>query len=113
VLISDLYDDPDEVIRALHHFRHKKHELILFHVFDEAELEFPFKETSQFMDMETGQRLQVDPVYVREEYQRQINAFIETYRRNCTDRQIDYIMTHTSVPYDLMLSRYLAKRSRL
>ena len=68
ILISDLYDDPEEVMRALHHFRHRNHEVILFHVFDQAEIEFPFKETMRFVDMETGERLQIDPSYVREEY---------------------------------------------
>ncbi len=113
VLISDLYDDPDAVIRALHHFRHKRHEVILFHVFDKAEIEFPFREVMAFHDLETGERLQVDPAYVRDDYLAQMNAFIDNYRRRCADSQIDYVMTDTSVPYDFMLSRYLAKRSRL
>lgn len=113
VLVSDLYDEPDAVIRALHHFRHRHHELIVFHVFDEAELEFPFRDTVRFVDLETGERLQVDPSYVRDEYQRQIQAFIDRYRKSCSDCQIDYVMTNTSVPYDVMLSRYLHKRSAL
>lgn len=113
ILISDLYDDPEAVMRALHHFRHRRHEVILFHVFDKAEIEFPFKETVRFVDMETGERLQIDPSYVRDDYKRQMEDFVEFYRRNCADCQIDYVMTHTSVPYDLMLSRYLHKRSDL
>ncbi|MBN1853240.1 MAG: DUF58 domain-containing protein [Pirellulales bacterium] len=113
LLISDLYDDLEAMIHALHHFRHRHHEVILFHVFDEAEIEFPFHETAQFEDMETGARLQVDPSFVRDDYREQMQAFIDTYRKACADCQIDYIMTHTSVPYDLMLSRYLAKRSTL
>lgn len=113
ILISDFYDDPDAVMRALHHFRHRRHEVILFHVFDKSELEFQFKETTQFVDMETGERLQIDPSYVREDYRRQIDEFVDFYRRSCADCQIDYVMTDTSVPYDLMLSRYLHKRSNL
>jgi len=113
LLISDLYDDPTSMIRALHHFRHCRHEVILFHVLDKTEIEFPFRNTAQFVDMETGEHLQVDPSYVRDEYLRQIQEFIDTYRRACADCQIDYVMTHTSVPYDLMLSRYLAKRKTL
>ncbi len=113
ILISDLYDEPDEIIRALHHFRHKHHEVILFHVFDRAEIEFPFKETARFVDLETGERLQIDPSYVRDEYRRQINDFIEFYRASCAECQIDYVMTHTSVAYDLMLSRYLSRRCSL
>lgn len=113
VLISDLYDDPEAVIRALHHFRHRRHEVIVFHVFDPTELNLDFRETMRFIDMETGMQLQVDPAYVREDYLRQIHEFTERYRHACNDCQVDYVMTDTRVPYDLMLSRYLSKRSHL
>jgi uncharacterized protein (DUF58 family) len=112
VLISDLYDDPEAVIRALHHFRHRRHEVILFHVLDKAELEFPFRETIAFHDQETGERIQIDPAYVRDEYLAQIKAFCDGYRRACAEAQIDYVATDTSTPYDAMLTRYIAKRSR-
>ncbi len=112
VLVSDLYDEPEEVIRALHHFRHRRHEVILFHVFDKAELDFPFRDLTSFYDLETRERIAVEPVYVREAYIEQINAFIENYRRACAEMQIDYVMTDTSVPYDYMLSRYVARRNQ-
>jgi uncharacterized protein (DUF58 family) len=113
VLISDLYDEPEEVIRALHHFRHKRHEVILFHVLDKAEIEFPFNEAIAFHDLETKQRMYVDPAYVREVYQKQIQAFIETYRRACAEAQIDYVLANTSTPYDFMLSRYISSRNKV
>jgi uncharacterized protein (DUF58 family) len=113
VLVSDLYDDPDQVIRSLHHLRHRRHEVILFHVFDRAEIEFPFQETSRFLDMETGRRIQIDPSFVRDDYREQIEGFTDFYRRGCAECQVDYVMTHTSVPYDLMLSRYLYRRYKL
>jgi uncharacterized protein (DUF58 family) len=112
VLISDLYDDPDEVLRALHHFRHRRHEVILFHVFDKAEIEFPFQEVTAFHDLETNERIQVDPSYVRDHYKAQVAEFIENYRRACAEAQIDYVLTDTSVPYDFMLTKYIAKRNR-
>jgi uncharacterized protein (DUF58 family) len=112
VLISDLYDHPEEVVRALHHFRHRRHEVILFHVFDKAEIEFPFRDVTAFHDMETGERIQVDPIYVRDVYREQVAAFVEGHRRACAEAQIDYVLTDTSTPYDFMLSRYLAKRNR-
>ena len=111
VLISDLYDDPEEVVRALHHFRHRRHEVIVFHVLDKAEIEFPFNDTIAFHDLETDERLQVDPAYVREAYIEQMEAFIEQYRRSCREMNADYVLTDTTVPYDLMLSRYIAKRN--
>jgi uncharacterized protein (DUF58 family) len=113
VLVSDLYDEPDEVIHALHHFRHRRHELILFHVLDKAEIEFPFRELTSFHDLETNQRVIVDPLYVRDAYRRQIHEFLDNYRRACADMQADYVSTDTSVPYDYMLSRYLASRGQL
>lgn len=113
VLVSDLYDEPDEVMRALHHFRHRRHEVIVFHVLDKAELEFPFRDLLSFHDLESGERLQVDPAYVRETYLSEMRQFVENYRRQCAESRIDYVMTDTSVPYDFMLSRYLAKRSTL
>lgn len=113
VVISDLYDEPDDVMRALHHFRHRKHEVIVFNVFDKAEVEFPFTDTIAFHDLETDEKIQIDPAYVRDAYREQINEFIEGYRRSCTESNIDYVMTDTSVPYDFMLSKYVAKRTLL
>ena len=113
ILISDLYDEPEAVLRAFHHFRHRHHELMVFHVFDKTELEFPFRETMQFEDLETGERLQVDPAYVRDEYRKQLEEFVAFFRKGCADVGAEYVMTDTSVPYDFMLSRHLALRMRL
>lgn len=113
VVISDLYDDPDEVMRALHHFHHRRHEVIVFNVFDKAEIEFPFTDTIAFHDLETDEKIQIDPAYVRDAYREQINGFIEGYRRACAESNIDYVMTDTSIPYDFMLSKYVAKRTLL
>jgi uncharacterized protein (DUF58 family) len=110
VLISDLYDDPEEVMRALHHFRHRRHEVIVFHVMDKAELEFPFDDSVAFHDLETNERIQIDPTYVRDDYLRQVEQFIDTYRRGCRESDIDYLLADTTVPYDYLLTRYLAKR---
>jgi len=112
VLVSDLYDDPEKVMRALHHFKHRRHEVILFHVFDKAEIDFPFNDVISFHDMETDERLQIDPGYVRDVYKEQLEEFIETYRRACAEAAIDYVLTDTSTPYVFMLSRYIATRNR-
>ena len=112
VLVSDLCDEPEEVVRALNHFRHRRHEVIVFHVLDKAEIEFPFRETIAFHDLETDERIQIEPAYVRDDYVARIEAFIAGYRRACAEAQIDYVLADTSVPYDFMLSKYLAKRSR-
>ncbi|MFP4105130.1 MAG: DUF58 domain-containing protein [Phycisphaerae bacterium] len=110
VIISDLYDDPDEVIRALQHFVYKKHQVIIFHLMDPAEIEFPFQKITSFVDMETKQRLQVDPRTVRAAYRKEVQAFIDRYRRECSDRNIEYVLCRTDVPYERMLLDYLTRR---
>ncbi len=86
--------------------------MILFHVLDRAEIEFPFRDVTAFHDVETRERIEIDPAYIRGEYRAEIEAFIETYRRACAEAQIDYVLTDTATPYDFMLSRYIAKRGR-
>jgi len=113
IVISDLYDDENEVIKALRHFRHKKHGLILFHIFDAAELEFPFAKLTQFLDLETNERYQVDPKNVREAYLSELRAFIDRYKKACSDSDTEYVLTDTSVPYDFLLRSYLAKRQMM
>ena len=113
IIISDLYDDQAEIIRALQHFVYKKHQIILFHVLDSAELEFPFKGILSFVDMETNERLQVDPRYVKQAYLDEMNGFIDFYRKECADRNIEYVLTPTRMPYDIMLLNYLARRKAL
>ena len=75
-------------------------------------LDFPFRDTASFLDLETGDRIQVDPTYVRDDYKRRVQEFLDRYRRICADCQIDYVLADTSTPYDFMLSRYLEKRNR-
>ena len=113
IIISDLLDEEREVIKALHHFRHKKHEVILFHVLDHAERDFPFRNLTDFVDMETGERMQIDPRFVRDEYLRQMDEFAGRYKAECSEGGMDYVPVDTSTPFDIMLSSYLARRGRM
>ncbi|MBN2311249.1 MAG: DUF58 domain-containing protein [Candidatus Hydrogenedentes bacterium] len=113
IVISDLFDDPRSVLRGIRHFRHKQHEAIVFHLLDHAELAFPFDDLSEFRDLETGARLQVEPAAVRAEYLDLMQEFIDTYRRDCADSGVDYVDIDTQTPYDRLLLRYLTKRARL
>jgi len=113
IIVSDLYDEPREVLKALRHFRYKKHEVILFHIFDKNELEFPFRKLTDFVDLETDERIQVDPKYVRTEYLALVRDFIDTYKKDCSTSRIEYVHTHTGVPYDLLLSKFLSTRRRI
>jgi hypothetical protein len=100
-------------MRALQHFCYKKHQLILFHIFDQAELDFPFKRITNFVDAETGQRLQADPRLMRDAYRKEFRAFIDRYRKECSDRRIEYVLASTAQPYDAMLLDYLGRRRKL
>jgi hypothetical protein len=82
-------------------------------VLDEAELSFPFSGLTTFRDMETGEKLMMEPQFFREEYSKQLEAFIRQYRRECAEGFVDYLLADTSRPFDLLLARYLAKRARL
>ncbi len=113
VIISDLYDEPADIMKALRHFRHKKHQVIVFHVLDQAELDLPFNQLVTFVDLETQEKLQIDPKLIRDEYQRLVQESIAQYRRECSDSAIEYIMTSTATPYDVTLRSYLATRQRL
>ena len=113
VVISDLYDEPSELIKALQHFVYKRHQLIIFHVMDPAEIEFPFKKILSFVDMETDEKLQIDPRYIREAYIQEVSAFVEFYRKECANRAIEYVLTRTDTSYDRMLLNYLARRKAL
>jgi uncharacterized protein (DUF58 family) len=113
IVISDLLDDAEAVKKGLRHFRHKHHEVIVFHLFDPAELRFPFRGLSDFRDMETGERLQIDPAYYRKEYLEKLRGLINRYRRDCSESRIDYVVAETSRPFDLLLAQYLTKRARL
>ena len=110
IVISDLYDEPTEILKALQHFVYKRHQIIVFHLLDQAEISFPFTKMTSFVDRETGRKLQIDPRDVGDAYREQMQAFLERYRKECSDRNIEYCPITTSTPYDRMLLEYLARR---
>jgi len=113
VILSDLYDEPENVISGLKHFRHKKHEVIVFHILDPMEINFNFKRNALFQDMETGEKLTTQPWHIKAEYQKRVKQFIENYKRQCRLNQIDYVPLDTSQDFDYALMEYLIKRKRI
>lgn len=113
ILISDLLDDPGEIMKGLIHFRHKKHELIVFHVLDENEINFNYDEMAVFRDLEEHTRIQVDPRTIRQNYLKLLNEFISKLKRECGENNIDYVLVDTSKPFDEILLSYLSKRIRM
>jgi uncharacterized protein (DUF58 family) len=111
ILISDLFDTPDLVVRALQYFRHRRNEVIVFHLLDNNELTFPFERLTVFEDLEDAQhRILADPRAIREAYMQQVQRFIEEYRSACRRERIDYNLFPTTTPLDVALTRYLARR---
>ena len=111
IVISDLYDEnPDEVIEGLEHLRYDGHEVIVFHLLSEQEVEFEFERLIRFVDAENDQEIITTPQVIRESYLSNFNEFIDHYRTTLNQSDIDYNLINTSTPIDRSLSSYLAKR---
>lgn len=112
VLISDLIDDADRVVEGLKHFRYRGTEVIVFHVLDRAELQFPFEQPARFRDVETRDEVVAVPGVVREQYLKAITDLQERYRRDLRLAGIEYVMLDTSLPLETALMAYLLTRRR-
>ncbi len=111
VVISDLFDNPDEILSAFHHFRYRKHEVLVLHVMAEEELTFPFDRWSQFHDLEVdSRRIQLDPRAVRAEYLDRVRQFIHKIEVGCGQMDVDYVPLSTKRSFDVALAHYLANR---
>ncbi len=112
ILISDLLDNPEEVMRGLKQLRSKGNDVMVFHLLDKDELEFPFEQPTLFIDLEEDAKLLTDPPAVRPAYLAAMNSLIEGYRRSCASYLIDYSLFNTSVGLDRALVRYLTWREK-
>ncbi|MCZ6918742.1 MAG: DUF58 domain-containing protein [Gemmatimonadetes bacterium] len=113
VLISDFYEDPKSVIKAVVSLRQEGNDVIVFHVLDAAEINFTFDRAINFEDLETGEQLAVVPEVLREQYRNVLNEHLQTITRLMGDNKIDYAFFDTSTPLDLALFKYLSNRQRL
>ncbi|MBM3955117.1 MAG: DUF58 domain-containing protein [Planctomycetes bacterium] len=110
MVFSDLLADPVPIREALLRLRHRGHDVILFHVLDEAEARFPFAGMTEFVEPESGEKLVVDADAARHEYLETVAAFRADYRRSCFQAGIDYVPLDTSMPFDKALMEYLLSR---
>jgi len=113
IVISDLFDNEEEVLKSLKHLRFKKNEIIVFHVMDKMELKLPPGESVLFEDIETGAKVLTEPDLIRKEYEKIINNFINNYRLSCRNSDIDYYHINTSDALDRVLGLYFAEREKL
>jgi len=110
ILISDLFDKPETVLKSLQHFSHKRHDVIVFHVLDEYELTFPFERMTLFEGLEEYPKQLVDPRSLRKAYLEEVNKFCEEMRKGCVKQMIDYVRISTDQDLDVELTKYLAGR---
>jgi uncharacterized protein (DUF58 family) len=112
ILISDLYDEPDNIIAGLKALKAKGNDIIVFHIMDNFELTFPFEDMAQFEDMETRRKLHVIPEYLRTQYLSILKDHMERISKELAGTRIDYCLMDTSKPLDVGLFRYLGARAK-
>jgi uncharacterized protein (DUF58 family) len=110
ILLSDLLAEQDQVIEALHHLKFRGHDLILFQVLDHSERTLPFEGQVRFEDPETGQHVQADPQAIRSAYTRELEKFIDVYRRECQGVRADFAVVDNAMTFDKALVQFLAQR---
>jgi len=113
ILISDLMDDPEKILMGLKHFRHRKHEVIVFHILDPRELDLDYRDEVEFRDLENDKKIRVEPAFLKEQYAKRVEGWISKLDRECKGHQIDYNLLTTRTPFDQALTAYLNKRLRM
>ena len=113
ILISDLLDEPDEIIKGLKHFRHKNQEVIVFHLLDRKEVDFDFNSRTKFIDIETKLEINTEPWEIKDSYKKLMKKVQFFYKRMCNKDLIDYIPIYTDQNLDLSLTEYFNKRKKL
>jgi len=112
-VISDFYEEPEAVVEAVNHLRGRGNDIMVFHLLDPTELEFPFVDSSSFVDLETGEKMPVIPEYLRTQYREVVKAHVEALGKLLRDQRIDYALFDTGQPLDRALFTYLSMRERL
>lgn len=110
VVISDLLVDPDDTLRALRRLRQLGHDVLVLHIMDDDELDFPFAGPARFEGLETADQLTCNPRALREGYLAALEQFLTTLRRGCAGDGIDYALIRTSTPLDAALTAFLSHR---
>ncbi|HMO14044.1 MAG TPA: DUF58 domain-containing protein [Pirellulaceae bacterium] len=110
MIFSDLLEDEEKIMDAIFRLKHGGHDVIVFHILDEAEVNFPFQGLCELEDPESRQRVKVDATGFRSEYKKQISEFRESLTRRCQSNSVDFVPLDTSMPFDRALMEYLLSR---
>jgi uncharacterized protein (DUF58 family) len=110
MIFSDLLGEVDPVLRALHRLRYAGHDVILFHILDEAEAKFPFEGMLELEDVETPEKILVDAEGIKADYLEEVASFRGRFKKECLSTRIDYVPLDTGMPFDKALMSYLVSR---
>lgn len=118
IIFSDMFDDinnSERLFSAMQHLRHNLHEVLLFHVTDRnTEEDFNFEERPyEFVDLESGEKVRVQPSQVKEQYQASIKEFYHDLKLKCGQYKIDFIEADIAQGFDQILSAFLVKRGKM
>jgi uncharacterized protein (DUF58 family) len=113
VIISDLLDEPEAIFQALDMYRHRKFEIILFHVLHRYEVDLPPLDSVNFIDAETGETISTRPGDIARSYKKELDTFVNTMAASAQARNIDYNFINTTTPYHDVLQKYLLRRGTL
>jgi uncharacterized protein (DUF58 family) len=114
ILISDLWLEPAELTRALQHLRYRRHQGLVLHLLDRAEIDLEgetFSRQVTLQDLETGEKLQINPADLRDTYKQQVQQYLTTVRKCCGDCDVEYHPIYTDTPYDRALIQLINRRS--
>lgn len=112
ILFSDLLTSPQQMEKTLKLFLNQRSELIIFHILADEELKFPFDHFSFFEDLETKQKILIEPKFLKDEYQKSMNTYLAQIREICGKGKVSYQFLTTSTPFDQGLAAFLAARER-
>ena len=113
ILLSDCFDEPEHIIGALKHFRHKGHEVLVLHILDPLERTFDFPADAVFQDLESDEKLSTQPWHIKKAYQDAMQNFLILLKEQCRNNLIDYLLLETSTPFDKGLATYLRRRAMM
>lgn len=111
MILSDLLDEESGILRGLQRMAHRGHDVIVFHVLDHDEVDFPFDRMTRFEGLENVDKLLLDPKPLREAYLAELQGFQSRVRAACLGGRMDYVPLDTSRPLDVVLTTYLAQRA--
>jgi uncharacterized protein (DUF58 family) len=112
VVVSDLFDDVEAILGGLKHFRHRRHDVIVLHILDPAEIDFPFQQVTMFKGLEALGEVVAEPRGLRAAYQKEFEGYLKQVRTGCRAQQIDYLAVRTDEPVDAVLTAFLSARKK-